>query len=73
MAEALGRHAQVFMSTPKEPNYFLYAGGNPYNLRLDRGVPHFQGRPRFASGSTAPTVVLSRPATARCRLRSTMS
>ena len=42
LAEALGRHPQVFMSTPKEPNYFLYAGGNPYNLRLDRGVPRFQ-------------------------------
>ena len=42
LAEALSRHPDIFMSTPKEPNYFLYAGGNPYNLRTDRGVPDFQ-------------------------------
>ena len=39
VAAALGRHPQVFMSDPKEPNHFLYAGGNPHILPLDRNVP----------------------------------
>ena len=39
------------MSAVKEPNYFLYAGGNPYNLRLDRGVPDFQDYLRLFSGA----------------------
>ncbi len=51
LAEALGRHPQVFMSTPKEPNYFLYAGGNPYKLRTDRGVPHFEDYVRLFDGA----------------------
>ena len=42
VAAALDRHPQVFMSDPKEPNHFLYAGGNPYNLPLDQNVPDLE-------------------------------
>ena len=56
LAEALGRHPQVFMSTPKEPNYFLYAGGNPYKLRMDRGVPDFEDYVRLFDGAGAARI-----------------
>ena len=56
LAEALGRHPQVFMSTPKEPNYFLYAGGNPYQLRTDRGVPHFEDYVRLFDDAGAARI-----------------
>jgi hypothetical protein len=55
-AEALGRHPEVFMSTPKEPNYFLYAGGNPYNLPLDRAVPNYQDYLRLFAGADGTRV-----------------
>lgn len=32
IANALNQHSQIFMCTPKEPNYFLYSEGNPYQL-----------------------------------------
>jgi hypothetical protein len=30
VAAALSSHPDIFMSDPKEPNYFAYQGGNPY-------------------------------------------
>ena len=56
LAEAIGRHPDVFMSTPKEPNYFLYAGGNPYNLPLNRGVPDFEVYQRLFEGAGAARI-----------------
>jgi hypothetical protein len=56
LAEALARHPDVFMSTPKEPNYFLYAGGNPYGLPLNRGVPDFDAYQRLFEGAGAARI-----------------
>jgi DNA polymerase III psi subunit len=30
--KALGQHPEIFMSSPKEPSYFLFTGGNPYGF-----------------------------------------
>ena len=37
-ADYLGQHPEIQVSRPKEPNYFSYAGGNPYGWPLEKGV-----------------------------------
>lgn len=37
IASNLARHPEIFVSDPKEPNYFFYEGGNPYNFEPEGG------------------------------------
>ena len=30
VAETLSKHPEIFISDPKEPDFFVYQGGNPY-------------------------------------------
>jgi hypothetical protein len=55
IAEALSSHPEIFIADPKEPNFFVYSGGNPYGweARGKDSIEWYLSLYRDARGQTA--------------------